>query len=107
MSVFNKTINNNNNNSLSSTINLNIILDSGALEHYTLNKDQLLDYKPVTNKSIIIINSQKLPIIGTGDMPIIINNIKVLITGVNYILNIKNTLISSKELINKDQSIYF
>ena len=40
-------------------------------------------------------------------MPIIINNIKVLITGVNYILNIKNTLISSKELTNKGQSIYF
>ena len=56
---------------------------------------------------IIIINSQKLPIIGTGDMPIIINNIKVLITGVNYIPNIKNTLISSKELTNKGWSIYF
>ena len=40
-------------------------------------------------------------------MLIIINNIKVLITGVNYILNIKNTLISSKELTNKGQSIYF
>ena len=84
-----------------------IVLDSGATEHYTPNKDWLLNYKEVYNKSIIVANGQKLPVIATGDIPIIIGDKEVVITQVNYIPNLKTTLISPKELTNKGWSIIF
>jgi Pol polyprotein, beta-barrel domain len=97
----NKVINN------YSISNNNLILDSGALKHYTPYKDYLIDYKPVYNKSVIIVNSVKLLIKGIGHILILINKDKLLIRNVNYIPNIKTTLISSKELINKDWEILF
>ena len=36
------------------SLNKRLILDSGALEYYTPYKDYLLDYKPISNKSVII-----------------------------------------------------
>ncbi|CZS91992.1 uncharacterized protein RCO7_09142 [Rhynchosporium graminicola] len=51
--------------------NYRIVLDSSASEHYTPNKSWLLDYKPVSKKSITIANSDILPIIDRGDIPII------------------------------------
>ena len=84
-----------------------IVLDSGATEHYTPNKDWLLNYKEVKNKSIIVVNGIKLPILGEGDIPILIGNKEVTITKVNYIPTIKTTLISTKELTNKGWSILF
>jgi hypothetical protein len=78
-----------------------LILDSGASKHYMPYKDILLHYKMVNNKSVIIANKVKLPIKGIGHIPIIINKDTFLINNVNYILNIKITLISFKELTNK------
>jgi len=78
-----------------------LILDSGATEHYTPNKDWLIDFKEVNNKSITIANGEKLPIKGIGNIPIKVNNKELLITRVNYIPNLKTTLISPKELTNK------
>ncbi len=87
--------------------NKGLILDSGASEHYTPYKEYLLDYKPVNNKSVIIANGIKLPIKGTGHIPIFINKDTFLIKNVNYVPNIKTTLISSKELTNKGWEILF
>ena len=87
--------------------NKTFILDSGASEHYTPNKDYLIDYKPVYNKSVIVANGTKLAIKGIGNIPVFINNKTLLIKGVNYVPNIKSTLISSKELTNKGWEILF
>jgi len=84
-----------------------LLLDSGASEHYTPYKEWLLNYKPVYNRYIIVANGDKLAIKGIGDIPIVINNKELLITNVNYVPNIKATLISSKELVNKGWEITF
>jgi hypothetical protein len=75
-----------------------LVLDSGATEHYTPNKDWLLDYKDVSNKSILIANGDRVPIKGIGNIPVLIGDKEVLITNVSYIPSIKTTLISPKEL---------
>ena len=51
------------------SLNKGLILDSGASEHYTPYKDYLLDYKLIYNKLVIIVN-----------------RIKILIKGIEYIL---------------------
>ena len=90
----------NKNNTISNNINKSLILNLGASEYYTPYKDYLLDYKPINNKSVIIANRIKLPIKGIGNILVYINNYMFLIKNVNYVPNIKTTLISSKELIN-------
>ena len=67
-----------------------------------LYKDILLDYKLINNKSVIIANRIKLLIKGIGNIPVIINNKTLFIKNINYIPSIKTTLISLKELTNKD-----
>ncbi|CZT12082.1 uncharacterized protein RCO7_11759 [Rhynchosporium graminicola] len=85
--------------------NYRIVLDSGASEHYTPIK---ADYKPVSKKSITIANSDILPIIGRGDIPIITREgDRVLIKDVNYVPSLKTTLLSSKKLTNKDWKVTF
>jgi hypothetical protein len=90
------------NNDFKNNNNKALILDSRASEHYTSYKDILLDYKLINNKSVIIANRIKLPIKDIGNIPVIINNKTLFIKNINYIPNIKTTLISSKELINKN-----
>jgi hypothetical protein len=87
--------------------NKGLILDLGAFEHYTPYKDYLIDYKPVSNKWVIIANGVRLPVLGIGHIPVFINQDTFLIKNVNYIPNIKSTLISSKELTNKGWEILF
>ena len=87
--------------------NYKLILDSGVSEHYTPIKEQLIDYKVILNKSIIIANGTKVPVIGIGNIPIILGNKDVLIKDVYYIPSLKTTLISSKELTNKGWKILF
>ena len=67
----------------------------------------MTDYKPIYNKSVIIANGIKLPIKGIGHIPVFINKDTFLIRNVNYVPNIKTTLISSKELTNKGWEILF
>jgi hypothetical protein len=83
------------------------VLNLGATEHYTPNKDWLLDYKEVFNKFITVANNDKIAVKGIGNIPIFIDNQEVLITSVNYIPSIKTTLISSKELAKKGWEITF
>lgn len=83
------------------------ILNLGVFEYYILYKDILLDYKPINNKSVIIANRVKLFIKDIGNIFIIINNKALFIKNINYISNIKMTLISLKKLINKDWEILF
>ena len=90
------------NNDFKNNNNKALILNSGVSEHYTPYKDILLDYKPINNKSVIIVNGIKLPIKDIGNIPVIINNKTLFIKNINYVPNIKITLISLKELINKD-----
>ena len=78
-----------------------LILNLSAFEHYTLYKDILLNYKLINHKSVIIINRIKLFIKSIKYILVFINKETFLIKNVNYISNIKVTLISLKELINK------
>ena len=93
---------------LSIALNKNkLVLDSGATEHFTPNKDWLVNYQKVYNKSITVANGKRLAIEGTGDIPAIANGRNIIIKNVNYIPEIKATLISSKELTNNGWSILF
>ncbi|TVY34054.1 Retrovirus-related Pol polyprotein from transposon TNT 1-94 [Lachnellula cervina] len=85
-----------------------LILDLGASEHYTYNKDWLLDYKPISNKSIRIANGQSLAVLGKGDILVKANNnTELIIKDVFYVPNLRANLISTKELINKGWNIIF
>ena len=86
--------------------NNNIIIDSGASEYYLPNKDWFINYK-ATNKSIIIANGQRIVIKGIGDISIIANYQELIITKVNYIPEIKTTLLSSRELAKKEWEVLF
>ena len=93
---------------LSIALNKNkLVLDSGTTEHFTPNKDQLVNYQKVYNKSITIANGKRLAIKGTRDILVIANRRNIIIKNVNYIPKIRATLISSKELTNNGQSILF
>ena len=70
-------------------------------------KNILLDYKLINNKLIIIVNGLKLSIKDIRNIPVIINNKTLFIKNINYVPNIKITLISLKELINKGWEILF
>ena len=91
---------------LSNDFRNKLVLDIGATEHYTPNKDWLIDYKETSNKSILVANSEKIAVKGIGSIPVFVNNTEVLITGVNYIPNIKATLISSRELAKKGWELH-
>ena len=91
-----------NSNIYNTTSKYKIVLDSGATEHYTCNKDYLIDYKPISSyKTVQVANGTSIPIKGVGNIPIIVNNTSILITRVNYLPDLNTTLISSKELANK------
>ena len=97
-----------NSNIYNTTSKYKIVLDSGATEHYTCNKDYLIDYKPISSyKTVQVANGTSIPIKGVGNIPIIVNNTSILITRVNYLPDLNTTLISSKELANKGWSILF
>ena len=87
--------------------NYKLILDSGATEHYTPIKEWLIDYKIVQNKAIIIANRTKVPVIGIGNIPIIVGNKSLIIQDIYYVPSLKTTLVSSKELTNKGWNILF
>jgi hypothetical protein len=90
---------------------LELILDSGASEYYTYNRDWFLNYNKISNKSIKTASGHALLVIGQGDVPIKIANngsyTDVIIKGVFYMPGLKTTLISSKELTNKSWVIIF
>ena len=94
-------------NSNSNNIVNKIILDSGATEHYTPNKQWLLDYTIVNNKSIIVANGQRLAVRGIGKIPILVGDNELTITEVNYIPELKQTLVSTKQMTKKGWSILF
>jgi hypothetical protein len=88
-----------------------LILDLGASEHYTYNRDWFLTYNKISNKSIKTASGHVLLVIGQGDIPIKVANkgsyIDVIIKGVFYVPGLKATLISFKELTNKGWEITF
>ncbi|CAL3971562.1 unnamed protein product [Diplocarpon coronariae] len=93
---------------ITSTDNMKFVLDSGATEHYSPNKNWLINYKPVSNKAITIANGESMPILGKGDIPIKTKKgFNLLIEGVNLVPGLNITLISSRELTKKDWSIGF
>ncbi|CAL3971483.1 unnamed protein product [Diplocarpon coronariae] len=93
---------------ITSIDNMKFVLDSGATEHYSPNKNWLINYKPVSNKAIIIANGKSMPILSKGDIPIKIKKgLNLLIEGVNLVPSLNTTLISSRELTKKDWSIGF
>ncbi|PBP15322.1 hypothetical protein BUE80_DR013941 [Diplocarpon rosae] len=44
------------------------VLDSEATKHYSPNRDWLINYKPISNKSIRIANRENMPILDIGDI---------------------------------------
>ena len=93
----NTTISSNN-----TTNKYKFVLDSGASEHYTSNKEWLINYRIVQNRSITIANSSKVAILGISNIPIIYKDYNILLKDVYYIPSLQTTLINSKELTNKN-----
>ncbi|KAK6611374.1 reverse transcriptase domain protein [Botrytis cinerea] len=80
----------------------NIILDSGATEHYCPNKEWLINYETYkVPKYANIANGESILILGHGDIPIIINNKRIFIRMVKHIPSLKSTLISTKQAAKK------
>ena len=88
ISAFKSLALNSNTTTSSNTNKYKFVLDSGASEHYTSNKEWLIDYKVVQNRSITIANGSKVAILGIGNMPIIYKDYKILIKDVYYILSL-------------------
>ena len=82
--------------------NNKIIIDLSASKHYLPNRDWFSNYTEVANKSIIVANSQRIAIKGISNILIIASdNQELLIINVNYISEIKITLLSLYELTKK------
>jgi hypothetical protein len=97
----------NNNNNIQD-IKSKMVLDSGASEHYTHDKNWLLNIKPIINKSIKTASGQILPVLAQGNLPVLTpNGSNIIIKDVFYVPRLKFTLISSKELANKGWEILF
>jgi hypothetical protein len=88
-----------------------LILESGASEYYTYNRDWFLNYNKISNKNIKTASGHVILVIGQGDVPIKIANnssyTDMVIKGVFYMPGLKVILISSKELTNKGWVIIF
>jgi hypothetical protein len=74
-------------------ITLELILDSGASEHYIYNRDWFLNYNKISNKSIKTTSGHALLVISQGDIPIKITNnssyTNMIIKGVFYVPGLK------------------
>jgi len=80
----------------------NIIFDFSVTDHYCPNKDWLINYKALDNKtSINTTTGEPCQILGYRDLPILINNNKILITYIYYIPKLKNILINEYKLFLK------
>lgn len=91
----------------------NWIVDSGASEHFTNQKEWLENYQTVDNLTVTAINGQKLQILGFGSIPITLHNTtinkpqQVTISKVYYVPNIAANLLSTKNLTEKGWKIQF
>ncbi len=83
------------------------IIDSGASEHLTNDKDILVDYKTVINQEVTVANGCKMQIAGIGSIPIICNGQKLLVSNVYYVPDVAANLISTNQLTKKGWKIQF
>jgi len=80
----------------------NIIFDSNIIDHYYPNKNWLINYKVLENKTFIsTIIGKFCQILGYKNLFILINNNKIFITYIYYISKLKNILISKHKLFFK------
>jgi len=69
----------------------NIIFDSSATDHYCPNKDWLINYKTLENKtSISTTTGEPCQILGYRDLPILADNNKIFIIYIYYIPKLKD-----------------
>jgi hypothetical protein len=86
------------------------ILDSGATEHWTPNKEWLEDYTP-ERKTVYLANNATTEALGYGNIDIQVYNDKtkakspITISKVYYIPNIATNLLSIKRILDKGWSI--
>src|SRR6266511_3419102 len=83
------------------------IIDSGASEHLTNDKDILVDYKTVINQEVTVANSCKMQIAGIESIPIIYNGQKLLVSNIYYMPDVAVNLISTSQLTRKGWKIQF
>jgi hypothetical protein len=81
-----------------------LVLDSGVLNYFTLNKDWLLNFEDLSS-SIIVANKAKAPLLGKGDILILYKGRELLLTGVYYVSSLATTLVSAHALAEKGWTI--
>jgi hypothetical protein len=81
-----------------------LVLDSGASNHFTPNKDWLLNFEDLSS-SITVANKTKAPLLGKGDIPILYKGRELLLTGVYYVPSLATTLVSAHALADKGWTI--
>ncbi|KAF4615563.1 hypothetical protein G7Y89_g15302 [Cudoniella acicularis] len=75
-----------------------LVLDSGASEHFSPNKDWFLDYKELSDKTITVANKAKVAILGKGSIPLVYKGQELLLKEVYYVPSLATTLISAHAL---------
>ncbi|XP_016646919.1 PREDICTED: uncharacterized protein LOC103328157 [Prunus mume] len=77
-------------------------LDSGCINHMCGKKEMFMDFDDTFRKSIKLGNSSSLAVLGKGNVRMEVNGIMQVITGVFYVPDLRNNLLSIGQLQEKD-----
>jgi hypothetical protein len=88
------------------------IYDSGATQHMTPSRHQLISYKAIEPRGIVAANNKSFSALGKGDMYVEVPNgenksMKVLICDVLYAPNLSVTLISIARITHAGYAVQF
>jgi len=82
-------------------------LDSGCNNHMCGNKEYFTDFDGSFRDSVKLGNNSSMAVIGTGNVRLQVNGIAQIITGVFYVPELKNNLLSIGQLQEKGLTIMF
>ena len=80
-------------------------LDSGCSNHMCGNKDMFCDLDSSFRESVKLGNDSKLTVQGKGKVRMEVNGIVLMITGVFYVPDLKNNLLSIGQLQEKGMTV--
>lgn len=75
------------------------ILDTGASSHFSCNKDIFTTFEKVSNRKMsVAVDGLSFPIEGKGEVQLIVNNRKIVLSNVLYSPKLRRNLISGRQL---------
>jgi len=82
-------------------------LDSGCSNHMIGTKDWLFDFDSEFRESVKLTDDSKMPVMGRGNLKLLIGGIIQVITNVYYLPGLRNNLLSIGQLQQKNLTIVF